>query len=308
MTTTGSITASYRMASDTAVSRDKRWLRLEPEQVPASNRKASLADIAKMVSYARSGRSAMGWQLEKCRWASFAASGLLTITLKLYVWPSHADLDYSLSLSGAGELGPRKLIGLQRDRALGISGQQRVQLPWRLEGSAYWELGCVDEYSQPIGNQGLTVAGPVLELGADGCYGVARISGLAMGHEYEVVIRMQKMEVEHVQPIHGQDWTINADGNKISITREPEVRDMAKISDLKIKARATWIDEQDEAQTVEEDLPIPACVQNLLETCSDGRLRISGSIRDAGDGYWELFYDACYKGDIIGRRWHGSDE
>ena len=309
MTTTGALTAGYRMAEETESHRDRRWLRLEPEQVSPSARKANLADIAKMVSYARSGRSATAWQLEKCRWASFSASGLLTITLKCYVFTSHDDLDYTLTLTGAGELGPKRLVSLQRDRALGISGQQMVQLPWRIEGgTAVWELDCVDEYSQPKGNAGLHVAGTVLELEESGCYGVARVSGLAVGHEYDVVIRVQKMAAVPEPVSHSQDWSINVIGQRVPITDEPQIKDMAKVSNLKIGVHAAWIDERGENQTAEENLPIPACVQELLDTCSDGRLRISGSIRDAGDGYWELFYDACYKGDIIGRRWHGSDE
>lgn len=258
-------------------------LTLEPEYIDRRANLADLADIDAMLNMAMSGLSAVNRQIDRCRWARWTDDGSLIVTLALYVWPSEQDLRYELHLPPGVTSAPPVLVREQRHRKYWINGGKALELPWYLEGGQFWwhpAIGCMDAWSQPIAQPGISQNRARLEIDAP-AYGVLVTEGIAVGWRHDISITYRKIATgETPEEDAPQINTIEADD---------------------IPIRATWTDENSEEQEESTNLVIPACAKSLLETCSDGRIKTTVNISQADEGPWVIYYSTC-DGHMLARR------
>lgn len=251
-----------------------RWLHLEQEAVPLSQRNATLADMVQMFNRALSGLSSRTYQLEKCAAATIKSDGTLMVTLKVRVWPSSMDLPYALTTS-YGSVATGNPVEIEREIDVAVEGTDAVTLPWLVGAPlAWWQIPCVNEWSEPVPEPAIIVAGATVTLNAS-CYGVLRIRGLAQGYQHSVTM-------EFLKP------------------------DKASLTNIKVSVTATYTDTNDEQQAEILTLTIPACVLDLLEYCEGDNILATDPRKELvinhDDPIPTVYYDTC-TGQVIELRY-----
>lgn len=254
---------------------------LEPEYVDRRAALADLADIDAMLAAVRSGASARGRQMDRCRWATLLPSGGLRVTLLLYVWPSDLDLPYSLSVPSGVEIGPKSAYLDVVSRKFWLARDTSLDLPWLVrDATVEWVpgLSCFDGASREV------LAPPVeyVEAGArlatgGRCYGLVHVSGLAHGFVHEISAVYDKFVTD---PDSARPQINNVTADDIDVT-------------------CTWRDETGAEQTETARLVIPPCVRTLLATCADGTSRFKGSSHTRTPSRTVVYYSAC-DGGVLG--------
>lgn len=246
-------------------------LRVRLEAEAAGGSRPTLDDIDQMMTRAASGMSARSVVAERCEAARFVEGGDVVVTLAVLVWPSRADLRYTLDLPEEATPGPVTVIREERQYKTWASGGGVIELPWRMESAApAWAYGCWNEFAAPI-------PGPPLrhdqarvivegEL-ANEAHGIVSVTGMAVGFRHEFSIVFGKID-----PDTGATSSIDIDS---------------------VPAAARWIGADGEEETAEIDIPVPDCAKALLAECPDGEGVFSGRSREAGEDVWEVAYSAC---------------
>ena len=249
------------------------WLNLEQPAVPLSQRNATLADMVQMFNRALSGLSARTYQLDKCSAATIKSGGTVVVTLAVRVWPSALDLPYVLTASH-GMVDAGQPLEVEREIDVAVEGTDAVTLPWLVGAPlAWWQIPCVNEFSEPVPEPAITVAGAGVKL-ADSCYGVLRIRGLARGYRHILTM-------EFVKPTQ------------------------SSLTNIKVSVTATYTDTNGEQQAEILALTIPACVLDLLEYCEGDVLATDPRTELVilnDDPIPTVYYDTC-TGQVIELRY-----
>lgn len=254
---------------------------LEPEYVDRRAALADLADIDAMLAAVRSGASARGRQMDRCRWATLLPDGGLRVTLSLYVWPSDLRIPYSLSAPAGVSIGPQTAHLDVVSRKFWSAREALFDLPWLLrEPRIQWVpgLSCFDAASREAPEPEVYYVAAGARVGVKGrCYGLVNVSGLAHGFVHEISVTYDKFlpDPESIRP---QINNISADD---------------------IDVTCTWLDEAGAEQTSTARLVIPACAKTLLATCADGTSRFIGRVRPARPVRTVVYYSAC-DGSVLG--------
>lgn len=282
------------------------WLRLEQEAVPLSLRNATLVDMVQMFNRAVSGLSARSYQVDKCQAATIRSDGTIVITLDIFVWPSALDLPYTLDLS-YGSVSGATPIEVEREVDVAVEGTASVTLPWLMDyPEAWWQLPCVNEFSEPVAAPDIAVSGSLVSLSAS-CYGVLRVRGVALGYRHTVTLEISKTnntvkaEPETTASLH---MATGYNGGTLPVAQEdlPTVFHPLgyAITSVNISLTAQYVDGNDETQPEIIPLKIPACVLDLLEYCPDGDLAAQDKILSGGSWSWDsenitpvVYYDTC---------------
>lgn len=251
-----------------------RWIHLEQEAVPLSQRNATLADMVQMFNRALSGLSARSYQLEKCAAATIKSDGTLMVTLKVRVWPSSLDLPYVLT-SSYGLVAAGDPVEIEREVDVAVEGTDAVTLPWLVGAPlAWWQLPCFNEFSEPVPEPAITVAGATFDLSSS-CYGVLRIRGLAQGYQHTVTMEFTKPE-------------------------------KSALANIKVSLTATYTDSNGEQQAEILALTLPACVLDLLEYCEGDNILAADPrtelVINHDDPIPTVYYDTC-TGQVIELRY-----
>ena len=250
-----------------------RWLHLEQQAVPLSQRNATLADMVQMFNRALSGTSARSYQVDKCTAATLPGNSRVIVALVVYVWPSSLDLPYELSAS-YGAVADGNPVEIEREIDVAVEGAASVTLPWLVGAPlAWWQIPCVNEWSEPVADPTITVNGATVNLSAS-TYGVLRVRGLAQGYQHILTMEFSKPE-------------------KSSLTN------------LRISVTATYTDTNDEQQAEIITLTIPACVIDLLEYCDGDTLATDTGANinvTHDDPVPTVYYDTC-TGEVIELRY-----
>lgn len=245
-------------------------LTIEGEPVDPAANNPSLGDLGAMLRYARSGLSARNYQLERCRWATLRANGVLEVELSCFVWPSRPELAYTVGLPAEVRPGPVEAVRLQRQWKYWVGGNGLLELPWRLEGAAlYWQPGfaCVDEFCSAITPPDLRHEYATIEvLGELPSYGVLVVQGTAIGFRHRFSLQFAKFDE-------------NGPAQSIELESVP--------------VSATWTDEEGEIRTESADVEIPQCVRDLLATCADGRPLFNLSVKRNGAKGRDIAFSTC---------------
>lgn len=243
-------------------------LRVRLEADDSTSGRASLGDIDQMLARAAVGLSARTVVAERCRAARFGADGEVILRLAVLVWPSRADLRYTLDLPEEAKPGPVTAWRAPRQHKAWVSGGGVIALPWRMERAhPVWAYGCWDARSGDIPGPALRhdQARIIVEGGED-VYGIVAVNGAAVGFRHEFSLPLGKIDDE------GRPQRID-------------------IEEIPITAR--WIGADGEEETASLDLPVPDCAKELLGECPDGVGRYSGEIRVAKKRLYEVAYNSC---------------
>lgn len=257
-------------------------LRLTLEAEPAAGTaEVGLADIAAMISRARSGLSARTVQEERCECVRITAEGTLILTLAVLVWPSRPGMTYTLKLPDIASALPVETYTRVRKWRYWTGGQNSLALPWMLEHARIeWMPGfpVVDQFSFP-----LSVRPAIRHEHADialdsteSLYGVLDVQGAAVGYRHPFSLAFAKFDEETGQALR------------------------IELDDLPVEA--FWRNAQGEPQSSAITIPIPDCAKDLLEACDDGRAVFRSRVRVQHNPYtWEIAYSVC-DGRVLGSR------
>ena len=255
---------------------------LEAETPPRGSNNPLPADLAAMLSRARSGRSARTYQAERCPSAVFREDGTLVVGLAVIVWPSRPELRYALRLPPEALPGEVAVYRRARQWKFWADGAGTLQLPWRLEDAVLsWQPGipCMNARCESIPAPELRHEHARVYVAGD-VYGVIVARGAACGFRHEFSLEF---------------GTIDEDGRPVSVEIES------------VPVSVTWRDGAGEEQEAEVAVPIPDCAQALLKACGDGRAVYRFRVREASrPGGWEIAYSTC-DGSILGKRRVGGD-
>lgn len=253
---------------------------LEPEYVDRRAALADLSDIDAMLAAVRSGASARGRQMDRCRWATLLPDGGLRVTLLLYVWPSDLNIPYSLSAPAGVSIGPQTAHLDVVSRKFWSAREALFDLPWMLRDPAIqWVpgLSCFDAASREVPEPEVYYVAAGARVGVKGrCYGLVHVSGLAHGFVHEISVTYDKFipDPESTRP---QINNITADD---------------------IDVTCAWRDEAGVEQTSTARMAIPACAKALLATCADGTSRFV-SVHSGKPARITVYYSTC-DGSVLG--------
>ncbi len=260
-------------------------LRVRLEAEGGGNR-PTLTDIDQMLARAAVGMSARTVLAEGCAAAKFGKDGTVIVTLAVLVWPSRADLRYTLDLPPEVTPGAVEVIREERAHKAWAAGGGVIELPWRMERAApAWAYGCWDERSRSIPGPPLRhdQARVIIEGERAGdAHGIVVARGVAVGFRHELVLGIGK---------------VDADTGAVS-----------SIDIESVPVSAVWTNADGEDETAEIDIPIPECAKDLLAECPDGTGEFFGRVRDAKDDVYEVAYNACDGRMLAYRKVEAEDE
>lgn len=261
---------------------DSPQISLESEYVDTRAGLADLTDIDAMLNMARSGASAVNWQIERCPWATWRTDGALEVTLKLWVWPSDLELQYQLDLPNGVTSSSRSFVQEARRRRLWFSGGKASSLPWLLrDPQLSWleSIGTHDAESRPIPAPSLSVQRLQVTASAP-VYGLLDASGHAEGYLHELVIVYPRRD---------------SAGNPVKIA----------VNDFDVICR--WPDGQGGHNEASCTMRIPPGVADLLAECPDGEAITSIRVRAASSRPMIVYYNTC-TGEVLATRRAGKGD
>jgi len=235
------------------------WCNLE--QPPVPDNRLSLYDLQQMFGLVTNGVSARGCLPTTC--PAQVSSGLVSVGLMVWSWPSTLDLDYTLT-ANMGEFGERVAIAQEREFNLTIDFAAEVDLPFYCE-SLTWEwtnVPCLDRYGREISPPTITATKNSIRTSGD-FFTVIRVRALARGYAHPLAIDVGK-------------------SGKVAIT------------DIDAQAMVVWTNENGtESATI--DLELPLCAEMLLAACEETSAyeSVYGSVLDDDDKKPVLYYNSC---------------
>ena len=258
-------------STESAVAAPDIRVRLEAESDGTAGSRPNLNDIDAMVARAASGMSARTVIEERCRAARYAQDGSIVVRMAVLVWPSRADLRYTLDLPEEATPGPVTVLREERSYKTWTSGGGMIEMPWRMESAVpAWAYGCWDAQSRAIPGPALRhdQARIIVEgERARDVHGIVAVSGAAVGFRHQFSLIFGRVDDE---------------GRPVRVT---------DLGTVPVTARWTGADGEEETATLE--LPVPECAKSLLAECPDGSGVFKGRAREAAKGVYEVAYSAC---------------
>jgi len=235
------------------------WCHLEQQPVP--DNRLSLYDLQQMFGLVVNGVSARGYLPTSC--PAQVSSGLVSVGLMVWSWPSTLDLAYTLT-ANMGEFGERVAIMQEREFNLTIDFEAEVDLPFYCE-SLTWEwtnIPCLDRYGHEISPPTITATKKSIRTSGN-FFTVIRVRALARGYAHPLTIEVGK-------------------SGEVAIT------------DIDAKAMVVWAND---GGTVSEtvNLKLPLCAEMLLAACEETSAyeSVYGSVFDDDDKRPVLYYNGC---------------
>jgi hypothetical protein len=239
-----------------------QWVQLEQE--PVADGPLNLKDLARMLALVRAGVSAHAYRSPACPCSVVAGS--VRVPLTVYVWPSQPGMAYQLEVSAGTLTGPEVVL-MDREFSLVIDFATMVELPFHAEAItwAWADMPCFDRFGNEVERPTVAMSATEVLIGAE-VLGVLRIRCVAVGFKYGLELVYPKTEATRVR------------------SASPTIT-------------ALW---SRDGATVSESLSldIPACAEDLLAACDDGRLRlrteaIHGEVSESEGLVPVLYYNEC---------------
>lgn len=208
---------------------------LEPDYKGEEKSVASLGSSLKLLSYVRSGRSALEYMVKNCPYTKMDGEDLL-ITLGFTVWPNVTTLDYGVvSTSGIVDVA----VPADQETSFDVifNGTYTENLPFVFDGELSPQMPFIASDGDILTGVTVTQEDNLIRL-SEKAYCVIRADGTISGYHHNVEIRIPKLSTA----VGGY-----------------------KIDDLVCTITATWYDPDMDSETL--DLIIPPCVEEILGYC-----------------------------------------
>lgn len=279
------------LSDDALITRQLRWVHLTQPVEDGMDKTASMFDLAQMVAFARSGKSAFTYKRNECT-AGIDGDGNVNVRIDFESWPSFPGLKHTIS-SSFGNVSLPTIIEEYTEFSIIFGKTDAVELDFILKDitAIYWESDCCDLEGQLLLDQPIELDGLTTLRTDQPIFGVARIRGTKVGARHTLTAKLIKaypIRPDTPLPEEGitndmleEYWAYTdvATWNGEPVD-ETETVDMTGLSldNLSITVKATWKNDVGEDESESMRLTIPQCVKDLLSTCGDNLEAFGGGI------------------------------
>ena len=269
--TNSTLTVNFGASNPTDQSSLDLKVSLAQERIPETSKYAEIGDLMPMWNNAINGKTAYEYIYDTCPYATIK-DGVLTITMRFFVYPSVISLPYRL-VCDFGTISPGILIQQSRSTDVLLNGVDTLQLDTVIDGKITPQMPVFNRDGEEIYPE-ITLENGIITA-SESCYTALRLNGLVSCFQHDLVMVIQKTTAGY----------------------RPGARIGLKISNLTNSVTAEWVDENDKLQKTTMGIEIPPCVEAMLEVCEDDLPGEEVDVDKALDSLI-VYYNTC-TGEII---------